>query len=649
MKRLAFLVFCLGALVSARPAQRAPVWHPDVFLVTIDTLRADHVGCYGYERVQTPALDSLARAGTRFASAFTASPITNSSHATILTGDLPTTHGVMDFAVPLNPAVPTWAELLKNSGYRTAAFIGAAILDSKALAPGFDRGFDYYDNFPEHPATRSRWGRVERRGMEVVRNAERWLDAHPRGPRFAWVHLYDPHDPYEPPPPYAQTYKDHPYDGEIAYADSALGAFLAYLKKNSAYDNALIVVVGDHGEGLGEHGEETHGIFLYDSTLHVPLIVKQPAQRAGRVVRAQVRTTDILPSVLDLLGLETTVRFDGESLKPWLAGPEKAEAAAFGQTDYPLRFGWAPLSSVRVASYKFIEAPRPELYDLRQDAGERKNLYEPWDERVKSARAALAGIRSAPSEARASAAPVGQGTLDELRALGYLGPKGSTNVPEPSLLPDPKDKSEEQNLLHRAMLASDDGRGDDARAALRKVLDSDPKSLPALSQLGRLELDAAHFGEAAAFLTQAHALAPGDSSVSLNLGQALHKKGDLEGARKALLDSLQANPKQPAARVSLGEVLTGLQDFAGAEDQLAAALLLEPDDAAAHLALGRVKLAQRKPAEALEELKTAARLKPSPEAYRALSEAYAGAGQPQLAQQAARRAAALAGTASNPK
>ena len=328
--------------------------------MTIDTLRADHVHCYGYDRVQTPALDALPKNGIRFAQAFTPSPITNTSHTTILTGLLPSVHGVTDFAIPLVPTHPTWAELLKKNGYHTAAFIGAVILDSKTLAPGLDRGFDFYDTFPEHPQTRSRWGRVERRGMDVVQHTENWLNAHRVGPHFVWVHLYDPHDPYEPPPPYSQLYKDHLYDGEIAYADSALANFLTYLKKQGWYDNSLIIVVGDHGEGLGEHHEDTHGIFLYDSTIHVPLIVKLPRQSAAeKIVNAQVRTTDILPTVLDLLGVPPPARLDGESLKPLFASIENTDRTAFGETDYPLRFGWAPLRSVRTPDFKFIEAPRP--------------------------------------------------------------------------------------------------------------------------------------------------------------------------------------------------------------------------------------------------------------------------------------------------
>ena len=280
--RTLYVLLILSAAASSAPTKTPP---PDIFLITIDTLRADHVHCYGYTNVATPALDALAKDGVRFTEAFTPSPITNTSHASILTGLLPGSHGVTDFGVPLSAAHPTVAELLKARSYRTAAFIGAVILDSKSLAPGFDRGFDFYDNFPEHSSTKSRWGRLERRGMVVVEHAENWLSKHPAGPHFIWVHLYDPHDPYEPPLPYSQIYKDHLYDGEIAYADSALAHFIAYLKRSGKYGNSVIVVVGDHGEGLGEHHEDTHGIFLYDSTTHVPLIVKLPGGlSAGTVV-----------------------------------------------------------------------------------------------------------------------------------------------------------------------------------------------------------------------------------------------------------------------------------------------------------------------------------------------------------------------------
>ena len=389
------VIFWLASAALGTGQTQKNAAKPDVFLVTIDTLRADHVHCYGYENIQTPALDGLAKDGIRFTHAFTPSPITNTSHTSILTGLLPSSHGVTDFAVPLAPTHPTLAALLKKNGYHTAAFIGAVILDSKTLAPGLDRGFDFYDNFPAQSKTKSRWGRVERRGQEVVQHAEAWMTAHPAGPHFVWVHLYDPHDPYEPPAPYSQTYKDRLYDGEIAYADSVLDGFVGYLKKTGRYDNALIVVVGDHGEGLGEHHEDTHGIFLYDSTTHVPLIMKTPGGgNPGKTVDAQVRTTDILPTVTGLLGIAPPEVLDGESLQPYLAGAENEDRTVIGETDYPLRFGWAPLRSVRAGGLKFIEAPRPELYDLHADPGELTNRYQPSDAAVQKFRGMLAEIKA---------------------------------------------------------------------------------------------------------------------------------------------------------------------------------------------------------------------------------------------------------------
>src|SRR6266480_326439 len=357
-KRLTILLVIWAASLSAQSA-RKPASQPDVFLVTIDTLRADHVHCYGYGPIQTPALDTLAKDGVRFTQAFTPSPITNTSHTSILTGLLPSTHGVTDFAVRLANTYPAWAELLKKQGYRTGAFIGSVVLDSQSFAPGLDRGFDFYDNFPKVTHSKSRWGRLERRGRDVAQHAENWLSTHPTGPHFVWVHFYDPHDPYDPPPPFSQVYKDRLYDGEIAYADSALADFLAYLKKKGWYENSVVIAVGDHGEGLGEHHEETHGIFLYDSTTHVPLIIKLPRSRnAGKTIEAQVRTTDILPTALALTGVSAPEGLDGTSLSPYFSG-ETTDRVAIGETDYPLRFGWAPLRAVRSEGMKFIEAPRP--------------------------------------------------------------------------------------------------------------------------------------------------------------------------------------------------------------------------------------------------------------------------------------------------
>jgi arylsulfatase A-like enzyme/Flp pilus assembly protein TadD len=592
------------AFLAGQPAKKAAT--PDVFLITIDTLRADHVHCYGYAPIQTPALDSLAKDGIRFARAFTPSPITNTSHTSILTGLLPSTHGVTDFAIPLIAAHATLAELLKKNGYRTAAFIGAVILDSKTLAPGLDRGFDFYDNFPEHSPTKSRWGRVERRGMEVVQHAETWMTAHSAGTHFVWIHLYDPHDPYEPPPPYSQTYKDRLYDGEIAYADSALAHFVAYLKNNRRYENALIVVVGDHGEGLGEHQENTHGIFLYDSTTHVPLIVKLPVKPPGRsdaarMVEAQVRTTDILPTVTDLLSVPPPELLDGESLRPYFGDTESTESkdrTALGETDYPLRFGWAPLRSVRSEGFKFIEAPRPELYNLHADPGELANEYQPSNATVQKFRTMLAEVRAKtppPSSAdAASAAP--PGANDQLKALGYqdhVAAGSSAAASEPSRLPDPKDKIEEQNLLHTAMMASDDNRSEEARRALENVLQLDPKSPTALRQLGELELQAGDYVKAGEHLKRAREVRPEDATAAFYEGQARQKAGDLPGARDALEASLKLTPGQFPARLLLGQVYLGLKDANNAVDQFEAALLLLPKSVEAQLGLTQAQQLQK--------------------------------------------------------
>jgi choline-sulfatase len=648
--RILFVLLCwhlVAGAGAAREPETEKAARPRVFLITIDTLRADHVHCYGYEGIRTPALDHLAEQGIRFTQAFTPSPITNSSHTSIMTGLLPSSHGVSDFGVPLAAKYPTLAELLTKEGYRSAAFIGAVILDSKNLAPGLDRGFEFYDNFPEHTTAKSRWGRIERRGMEVEQRAESWLNAHPDGTQFVWLHFYDPHDPYEPPAPYSETYKDRLYDGEIAYADSALGQFLAYLKKQGWYEGAMIVVVGDHGEGLGEHHEDTHGIFLYDSTTHVPLIVKLPKEReAGRTVEGQVRTTDIMPTILSMVGLAAPANLDGDSLEALFGGGEAVSRTVFGETEYPLRFGWAPLRSVRKEGFKFIEAPKPELYELRGDPGESRNQYEPWNGTVQKLRKTLAELSAkSPAPRSTSPAAVSAGTVDELHALGYLGAAdagSATDVPEPSLLPDPKDKIEQQNLLHRATMAAEEGETEKARAALEKVLQLDESSTLALRQLGRMEMGSGNYGKAAGYLRRAHAANPNDAADALAYARALELSGELGGARDVLLASLKLNPEQFEARLALGRVYLGLKDLKAAEDQFEAAVLLQPGNSEAQIELAKTLIWRRKFTDAVELLEAAA--EPSnhnAEIFELLAQAYTGLGRRQEAQRAQSRAKTL--------
>jgi len=621
------IVFVLFAVATAVPLtvwgqpSRPSKTLPDVYLITIDTLRADHIGCYGYKQVETPALDALAADGVRFTQAFTHSPITNTSHITILTGLLPSVHGVTDFGVPLSPQHVTAAELLKKRGYQTAAFIGAVILDSNTLAPGLDRGFDFYDNFPAKTETKQRWGRVERRGMEVVAHAETWFEKHRTGPHFVWVHLYDPHDPYEPPPPFSEKYKDHLYDGEIAYADSAVAHWVAFLKKAGVYDNAIIVITGDHGEGLGEHGEETHGLFLYDSTLHVPLILKTPAAaHHGAVIDVQVRTTDILPTILSATGVAAPAELNGESLLPLIEQTKTAQGpnrALFGETDYPLRWGWAPLRALRAENTKLIEAPRPEFYDLQADPKELKNLYASDSSKTQTMQAEMAKWKAKLPQQANSTKP------------------GET-------LPDPKDKIEVQNLLHNAMLASDDNRSSDARQFLEKALQLDPSSPTALRQLGELELAAGDFAKAAVHLKRACELRPDDSTAAFELGEALEKSGDWPGARDALESSLKLAPSQMSARLLLGHVYLQLKDARNAADQFEAALLVDSNNSDGRLGLAEAQIQQSDFAGALPDLEAFTKSDPrNAAALRLLARAYRGLGREQDAKRAEERAASL--------
>ena len=652
MRRLALfprIILCIlfggSTLLAPASAQTAADKNPpDVYLITIDTLRADHVGCYGYKQVETPALDALAADGVRFSEAFTHSPITNTSHISIMTGLLPSVHGVTDFGVPLSPQHVTAAELLKKHGYQTAAFIGAIILDSNALAPGLDRGFDFYDNFPKADAAeadakntdlknadtknKERWDRVERRGMEVVQHAEAWFDQHRTGPHFVWVHLFDPHDPYEPPPPFSEKYKDHLYDGEIAYADSAVANWIAYLKKARVYDNALIIVSGDHGEGLGEHGEETHGLFLYDATLHIPLLLKTPYTATGPsprgvVIDAQVRTTDILPTILAATGIAAPPGLNGESLFPLFEhnsgekkSEEKVERELFGETDYPLRWGWAPLRALRTENAKLIEAPRPELYDLQADPNETKNLYAADGTKLQNLQAEMA--------------------------------KWEAKLPTPNnfakseKLPDPKDKIEVQNLLHNAMLASDDNRANDARQFLEKAVQLDPSSPNAFLQLGEIELPAGDYAKAAVHLKRASELRPDDPSAAYEAGEAMEKSGDFAGARDALEASLKLAPGQMPARLLLGHVYLQLKDAKNASDQFEAALLVDSDNTDGRMGLAEAQIEQSNFAGALPDLKALTKSDPrNAAALHLLARAYRGLGREPDAKRIEAQAAAL--------
>ena len=341
------------------------------------------MGFLGSKRGVTPNLDVLARQGVVFERAYSQAPLTPVSHATIFTGTYPQFHTVTDFGHPLPSLLPFVPEILHNSGYHTAAFIGSIILDPKGnMAPGFDRGFDHFDAgfHMKRDAEESRYDNVERRAGDVVGHAIAWLKVNRQSPFFIWIHLYDPHAPYDPPPPYDKRFRD-PYDGEIAYADASLGKLFQYLRQRGLYDRALVLMMSDHGESLGAHGEAMHGIFLYDETIQVPLFFKLPgALLAGRRVTSRVRLVDVAPTLLSMLSLPLPPTFQGESLVPLMKMKSTKAAAdlpAYAETDYPHRaFGWSALRAMRTGKYLFIRAPKRELYDASQDQGAEHNLAE---------------------------------------------------------------------------------------------------------------------------------------------------------------------------------------------------------------------------------------------------------------------------------
>src|SRR5438105_1966178 len=348
----------------------------NVVFITIDTLRPDHLGCYGDKQIRTPNIDTLAADGTRFERAYTAVPVTLPSHTVIFTGTYPTLSGVHDFAAnKLSPTQATMASLRKENGYITGAVIGSAVLDSRF---GLNHGFDfYYDHFDFNRLQESNLDEMERPGNVVADLTLDWLSKNYQKKFFLWMHLYDPHYPYRPPAPYSEQYKDRPYDGEIAFADAQVGRLIEFLKSKSLYRNTLIVLSGDHGESLGEHGEKTHGFFIYNATLHVPLLIRPPGGPSPKVVPVLVNLADLMPTVLQILKVDVPSQVQGRNLLPLMRTTQQDETRSlYAETFLPrLHFNWSELRSIESEKYHFVDAPKPELYDLAKDPGETQNLY----------------------------------------------------------------------------------------------------------------------------------------------------------------------------------------------------------------------------------------------------------------------------------
>ena len=357
---LLFCLFCLGCRHLTK-ANQSPQPECNVVLITLDTLRADHLGCYGNKNVKTPHIDEMAGQGVLFSHAYTPVPVTLPSHTSILTGLYPVYHGVRNNGTfKADENLETLTEVLKQNGFKSAAFIGAFVLDSRY---GLDQGFDHYDDYLEKDPNHTFMVYNERTAGEVIKSANGWLEKNAQDRFFMWIHCFDPHAPYSPPAPFSAMYRHNLYNGEIAYTDYALGRFFAALKEKNILDETLLVITADHGEGLGEHAEKTHAIFIYDSTLHVPLIMRYPkAISAGITIEENVSLIDIMPTVLDILDIQKTPPSHGESLLGLIKGKKEfSRCEMLCETFYTIyNHNWSPLEGLRTDKWKFIKAPRSE-------------------------------------------------------------------------------------------------------------------------------------------------------------------------------------------------------------------------------------------------------------------------------------------------
>jgi choline-sulfatase len=550
-----------------------------VILVSIDTLRSDHLPAYGYGRVETPNIDGLRRDGVLFARAYTQSPLTLPSHLSMLTGLLPADHGVRNnIGFTFDPARhATIPSMLAAGGYAAGAAVSAYVLRADT---GIGGVFDTYDDAflvlgEEHGGT------LERSGSDTVKASRPWIEGHADRPFFYFLHIFEPHTPYDPPEPFKSLYP-LAYDGEIATADAAVGEFLALLRQTGVYDRAVIVLLSDHGEGLGDHGEDEHGIFLYRDTIQVPLIVKLPGGAlGGTAVDRPVQLIDLPPTVTALVGGESPPGLQGRSL--FAGTPGGADVPAIvAETWVPrIHFGWSELWSLIDGRLHYIAAPRPELYDLVDDPGELRNLLDSNpDDGSRLATSLRPFIRGLENDAAIDA-----DEAERLAALGYIGlPASATTGP----LPDPKDHIADLVLLKEATTLAAAGRSDEAVAALRRVLETNPGFTAGWLQLARINQQSGRLPEAIAAYETTVGLAPaltaqcgaalasihlqlrqygeaeiwarrciaaGSAAGHLQLGRILFSRGDLEGAeseaRLAMLDPLQ----RVVGAVLLAEVL----------------------------------------------------------------------------------------------
>lgn len=576
----ALVAVAAGAIVALRGGGSAPSRTTPVILISIDTLRSDHLPAYGYQGVSTPNLDAFRADAILYERAYSHCPLTLPSHASMLTGLLPADHGIRDnIGFTLAEKVPSLPALLKSNGYATGAAVSAFVLRK---GTGIARGFDAYDDEVEPIGTSQIISRVQRPGGETVAAARKWLDQHGGQPFFYFLHLYDPHTPYEPPEPYRSQYKNNPYDGEIAYTDHVIGEFLDYLKEKGIYDKAMIVILADHGEGLNDHREEEHGIFLYREAIQVPLFVKLPGSKnAGASVSTPAGLVDVFPTILQQTATAAPARANDHavSLLSLLDGaPEKRNI--YSETYYPrMHYGWSDLHSLTDGDHHLIRAPIPELYDLKNDPRETKNVM---NEERRTYTAMRNAIEPFVREAAAPAA-IDPDEAAKLAALGYIGSAAATT--DEDELADPKTTVEVFQQIRVAFTYFRDERLAECLALTTKLLEDNHRILDlwdikskTLAKLGRT---------AEAIEAAKEGLRQQSSAVSLIAAVANLSiiKGDLEQAQQHAELLMKTEPGQ--AHELLARIHAERKDYAAAEKEarLAMSTGREPTNALMTLAL----------------------------------------------------------------
>jgi arylsulfatase A-like enzyme/Tfp pilus assembly protein PilF len=614
----------------------------DVLLITIDTLRADALGSYGNERASTPWMDGLARGGVRFEKARAHNVNTLPSHASLFSGLYPQEHGVRDnsgFRFP--GGIETLATLLKAEGYRTGAFVSAFPLDSRF---GLERGFDVYEDSFVDEGRQAAFLLQERSGAETVALAKAWLDEEDERPSLAWIHLFEPHFPYEPPEPFAGQFRNDPYHGDVAAADDALGPLLAPLLEQGDGSRTLVILTSDHGEALGEHGEATHGIFAYEGSLKVPLILHQPRLLTPGVISESVRLVDLLPTVLDLLSVAEPAGLRGRSLLPLMAGSagDAAPETYFESLSPQLNLGWAPLYGLIQDDWKYIDLPIPELYDLHEDPREETNLAESETERASRLREELRVLRVLDSGAEPSAES--PETRERLRALGYLSGGGSQAKQSYAPQDDPKrllplfatlrevgdlydagDLVSARSLcreldsrrpgmrivlMYLAQIERDLGNLDAAVEAMREAYDLKPNDVETLALLASYLIQAGRPLEAVQ-LTDSHSRQPNpDSEVLFTRGLALARLQRPQEALAALQKARKIDPENPMVPVYLGTFYLMGGQRAQARQAYEDALRINPETVRAHTSLAIMATEEGRLDEALAHWRHAVEIDP---------------------------------------